>query len=78
MRFTAGVDDFNAEFMTENTWVIEKRLFAGERVKISSADPDAVNPDECLAGCWPWFGCVGCGKFAGLIERDLEHDGETV
>jgi hypothetical protein len=52
---TAHRNNFDAKFVTEDSWVIEKGLVSDEGVYVSAADPDASNPHQRV----PWLDRVG-------------------
>jgi hypothetical protein len=79
VRFGAGIDDLDAELVTQNARVVEERLFAGEGVEVGAADADAVNAHEGFAGSGRRFGSVvGGGEVAGFFEGDLEHEANEI
>jgi hypothetical protein len=74
VRFGAGIDDLDAEFVSADARVIKERLFTGEGVKICTANADTVDAHERFAGGECGLGgVVGGGELARVFEGNLEH-----
>ena len=45
-------DDLGAEFVTENSWILEKWLTPTKCVQVSAANPNATNSQGRMSGLW--------------------------
>ena len=74
VRIAAGIDDLDAQLVTEDARVVEKRLPSGKGVQVSPADADAMHPHQRVARHRCGARAVNGDEMAGLFERDLDHE----
>ena len=77
----APIPDFqylNAQFMTENAWILKKGLSSMEGMDVSTADADPANPDNGVSSFQDGFGLFTNGKAPRLSEDNVLHSGTEI
>jgi hypothetical protein len=67
------VQDFDAQFVAEDTGIGEEGLSARERVQIGAAHADAMDANERLILADLGDRNIGGSETAGMLKRDLFH-----